>query len=1171
MKRFSEEEYKEIADRIHGGETRASIAKSFGVWPKVINKIAKDLPKLRKVYDQEIRDEAIRRVKQGETKQAVAEALGINRSAVQNWTYSLGIRNPAYHSLEVQEEAIRRVKNGEQKKTVAEALGVSIAALRKWTKDIRLRRKYTEKEREIAIRRVEDGEAKEFVARDIGIPECMVRKWTAHVDRSAEPVPEDLKMLYLDRVVRGESGTVVARELGINVGRANQWSRHVSVEIPPEKERQILAALTEGKTIAAVAAEAEVPYSHVKRISRIASGKRPEDRHYSADEKQAAVRAIEAGESYSKVAEQFGCSTASVIYWHRNAMESGDAKERPATLSRFEDTEFAWILRDYSQLSDWQKPMAEWMKGETSNFAGAMKSLSHFIIRYLDGQGLPTTRTELLRRGVLLPSYYESSCAQSPGGIANNNIVHRFLEWVLRTPDFSDDSEGEPIPSPAFRNPVPVLSTTGAPRPLQSVRSVLPYGYIADLRERLAAGPNFCDWKLAQSLLGKKMAVSTQAATDWYPVTEDMIDINDPDCVWRIRQRMRGAPILEMWSPVRWIALLAKLQTTGRTGQIRMSDSGEADTYRYEVERFVLNRGPLASGTKRRPWQQGIFRRVPNHNDADQAILHFNTNKTADKNKSRRDMGQECAWPHLPELSENPYYWLEKLRNWQEKYNPIDRKTAWIDIPASRALGPKHEINVAKYPDTCFLFRTPETRGEEHLPVSSGSLTLAWHALLSVYQRELDEKCITHPDGTSVRLIDQETGQTDYPLHGLRVSLITHLIVDGEVPAEIMMKIVGHARLIMTLYYTKPSFKHMQDALTGAAERLDAKKEESIVHFLANCSAEEMRDRVVFNTDNLEELFPGNPKERNPVGWLLLHDGICLAGGNTGPLDGNNKVPGCHNGGAAIFQTKPDFGPVLGGIRNCSRCRWKAAEKHHGPALAATLNNKLYHLHQEQQLAVQHSSSLHKLKAQKAQDEAVGVSFNKMKDLKSSERLYEAAMVRLGNIASDVAALYRMLERVKALPDVTSGEMALAANADLVTMQTMLEETPSELLQLAGICGDVEIYPDLSPGTAIFRRSQLLDAALEREGRPSFFMKLSQEDMLIFGNAFMRKLASHANAQNPLIGLRDVIEVIDSNQSLERFLRIPLAEMLPDSTEKRSDKVIPFTIKQGRRRNGSTE
>jgi transposase-like protein len=1166
--RISDDLRKEIIRRVLQGESRHSVAQALGINVKTVNRHTVDLVPRTKPLSPEIREQAILRVAQGEAKQSVAAALGVSRYLVQRWTSHLGLRNPNYHAVEVREELLRRVRNGEQKVTVAKELGVSHATAVQWTKEIHIRRRYSDKEREVAIRRVEQGEAKSKVALELGFSESMVRSWTKHVNRSNQPIPDELRSQYKERVRQGESVAIVARELGINVTSTMHWARSDSDDVTPDKEQQILLAIRDGKTIAVVAQQLAVPKAIVRKLWRIEKGKPAKIRRYSDEEKFNAIAAVEAGATYTEVAAQLGCYNGSVLYWHRAAVKAGTAKERPVSKTKGEDADFDWISRNYPHLEDWRELMVEWVAGEKSNFTGAIKALGHFIVRYLDQQGLPTTRAGLLKRGTLVPSFYETSCPQSEGGISMNNIVHRFLEWVLRSPDFSDDSEGDLIPSPAFRNPVPLISAAGMPRASQSVRSVLPYFYITELRERLASGPHFRDWTLAQSLLGKKMLVSTQAATDWFPISENLIDKTDPDCVWRIRDRLRLSPVLEMWSPVRWVAVLIKLQTTGRTGQIRMSDSGESDTYRFEHGKFVLNNGRLAAGTSRKPWQQGMFRRVPNHGAQDQAILYFNNNKTADKTRSGADIGQECPWPHLSDLTENPYYWLEKLRNWQEKYNPVDRRTRWNEIPVNRALGIKHEHDKAKYPETCFMFRTPEVKGEEYFPISPGAIENAWFALLYAFQRELDEKKITHPDGSALRLIDRETGRTDYPLHGLRVSLITHLIVDGEMPPEIMMKIVGHARLVMTLYYTKPGLKHMQDALMGAAQRIDAKKDSSIIHFLANSTAEEMRNRIVFNTEQWQSVLSANPEERNPVGWLLMHDGICLAGGNTGPLGGNTKVPGCHNGGTTLFEQRTEYNRVPGEIRNCARCRWKVSEKHHGPAIAASLNNKLYHLHKEQQSALRHATSLHDLKKQKAQDEATGTPFDRMKDLRCIERLHESAMTRLGNIASDVAALYRTLEHVKALPDSADGSTVLAAHGDVMTMQILLEETPSELLQLAGVCGDIEIYPDLSAGTAIFRRSQLLDAALEREGRPPFFMKLSEEDMLVFGNAFMKKIAAHSNPLNPLLGLRAVAQIIDSHGSLEQFLGIPLTEILPTSGQQQ--KVIPLTIKLGSR-SGKTD
>lgn len=93
---------------------------------------------------------------------------------------------------------------------------------------------------------------------------------------------------------------------------------------------------------------------------------------------------------------------------------------------------------------------------------------------------------------------------------------------------------------------------------------------------------------------------------------------------------------------------------------------------------------------------------------------------------------------------------------------------------------------------------------------------------------------------------------------------------------------------------------------------------------------------------------------------------------------------------------------------------------------------------------------------------------------------------------------------------VTVGEVA--------DVQVAFEATESELLQLSGVCDSVEVYPELEPGKAVFRRSQLLDGVLYRDDLPPVFMLLSEQEQLLAGNAFMRRLAQHMNPANPALG-----------------------------------------------------
>jgi hypothetical protein len=112
-------------------------------------------------------------------------------------------------------------------------------------------------------------------------------------------------------------------------------------------------------------------------------------------------------------------------------------------------------------------------------------------------------------------------------------------------------------------------------------------------------------------------------------------------------------------------------------------------------------------------------------------------------------------------------------------------------------------------------------------------------------------------------------------------------------------------------------------------------------------------------------------------------------------------------------------------------------------------------------------------------------------------------------------------------------------------VQVGFEETESELLQLAGVCENVEIYPDLEPGKAVFRRSQLLDAVLYRDDLPPVFMLLSEQEQLLAGNAFMRRLAQQMNPENPALGQRQVIRLMDAGLSLSRHFDMDLASLLP--------------------------
>ena len=831
----------------------------------------------------------------------------------------------------------------------------------------------------------------------------------------------------------------------------------------------------------------------------------------------------------------------------------------PATkvkgVKRNTDTTLGWAGRVYPQLAAWRILAVEWLKGETRGVDKKLSALVVFFERYIIQQGLPFDPEVFLARGTVLPDFYRTVCPDSSDGIKYNNYIHAFLHFVLLH-EFSEAGvDGQPLVSPVLHNPVPRMSKRGLPKRDESVHSPLPYGYIDELRQMLAAGPHFGDWQWAQSVLVGKANQRRNAFSEWFEVTEDQIDRNDPDCVWRERPLENGTR-LEMWSPVRGVALLVKLTLPLRTFQVRMLDSGEADTWRYSMGNWTLNSSRLAQGSEGRPVQQGVFRRSSPLSDGEavSTVLYINTNKTADIIKSGPDKGYILPWSFGGPVHQDIAYWLEKLRNWQEKYNPVSRRTAWTELDG-RHLNAKSEVQLAGYSDTCFLFRMREVAEDErHLPLKITTLTPNWFRLLEALELRLAQRGETHHNGMPIRFLPppekrNKGGTTLFPLHSLRVSLITALALEGQVPFPILQKLVGHSRLLMTLYYFKPGASNIRDVLLGAAERLEANKEASIQNFLLDTEHDELLQKAICNSvSSLTAAVPQHPAARNPVGWMPMHHGLCLVGGNTSEVEGNGSVGGCYNGGPMIAKgaESPKFGPVPGGSRNCVRCRWFVTEPHYLPALTAHFNTLAYHFDEARNACLTRENELQDMKKQKADAEDAGQPFTLLDTYRRAERVWESSMKRFSDLAEDLVACWRLIERCKAALEVPQGDgIQLVAAGTTADVHVAFEDTESELLQLASLCENVEVYPDLEPGKAVFRRSQLLDAMLYRDNMPPVFMLLNEQEQLLAGNAFMRRLAQQMNPVNPSLGQHQVIHLMDAGISLSQHFDMDLSTLMP--------------------------
>jgi hypothetical protein len=826
-----------------------------------------------------------------------------------------------------------------------------------------------------------------------------------------------------------------------------------------------------------------------------------------------------------------------------------------------EDSELSWLAHSYPhlfpRLAQWRDLAVEWIKDEQRGLPVRLQALGLFFERYLIAQNLPVDLPSFFARGRDLPDFYETVCPQSTSGVGYNNYIHNFLHSVLLKECSSDGDDGQRVISPAFRNPVPRLSTDGMARPDETVHSPLPYGYIDELRQMVVQGPNFRDWAFVQGLEGVQLGKSGKHAPSWFPVTESQIDKNDPDCVWRIRTTKVGHKILEMWSPVRWVALLLKLILPLRTFQVRVLDSGEADTWRFVADEWIPNTNKLAEGSPKQSLQLGVFRRsTPQQGDeAESTVLYINTNKTADAKKSGTYKGYVVPWIKGGSQHQDAYYWLEKLRDWQEKYNPIERRTSWTELRARHG-EPKTEVQLAGYSDACFLFRIAEGRkSERHLPITDIMMSRPWVKLLEALESRLARRGEKHQNGDRIRFIcspgeGKSELTTYFPLHSLRVSLITALALEGQAPFPIMQKLVGHSRLLMTLYYVKPGEMYIREILQKGKERLETNKEASIQNFLLNTDHERLLKEAICNdVESIAAVIPKHPAARNAAGWMMMMHGLCLVGGNTSEIE-NNSLGGCFNGGAIVGDpSRKLYGPVPGGTLNCVRCRWFVTKPEYLLALWAQVNNLNYHLDEARNTFRTRNEKYCELQKLRADAEEQGLPFERMQALRQAERLTQTAAKNFDNLALDLEACVRLTMRCMDVANASQGNgNQLVAVGSIADIQAVFEAIESELLQLSEVCEDVEIHPDLNPGKAVLRRSQLLDNVLYNNDFKPYFMQLGENEQLIIGNAFLRELAKKMNPSDLNLGRREVINLMDAGEKLSQ-IGIQVETLLPNARQ----------------------
>lgn len=801
------------------------------------------------------------------------------------------------------------------------------------------------------------------------------------------------------------------------------------------------------------------------------------------------------------------------------------------------DLTFRHVLVIDPRMAAWVEYAAEYILTLRENQGLRCKSVEGFLTRYLIGQGLPRDPLEFLKRTTDKPAFIDilvqtklrhrfakgSNDENKPSSlqISQNAYVADFIDWVLLKKLSVEVELGERVVPAVFHNPIERLSRAGTGRLSETVKKVLPMLYVRRLRKMLAEGGSFRDWKWAQ-----KATDSDSGGGDWFIVDLVLVNRDDPDCVWRERQttwkerKKYNLPqmVTEIWSPVRAMAIYVKLELALRTHQVRFLDSGEGDTWRYfwdaQGGRFELNDSLSAPGSEARPCQRGVFYReagVPG------AGFFINTNKTADINLSEDKKGYVIPWTNIELL-----YWLEKLRNWQERYNPVEIATPWTELESRYFSARPAEALLAERSPAFFLFRNAAAESLDRAkPVLNSLLVTVWYKLLSRLEAELSYKEEKDALGNPIRLVAPDGWGTYFPLHALRVSLITGLIMEGGLPIEIVSKLIaGHHGLIQTIYYTKIGIDHMNKLMADAEHKMSENEARSHKIFLMRHGRDEINQRFAsVSQDGVTAAI----SQRSEIGFAFDDKGLCPVG-----------CAMCDVGGEKLNEAKDrqDYAPVPGypHERNCIRCRFFLT----GPAWLHALNAKFNHIAYQAMLAAERyncfSEQVTALEELRTECETTGQLFTEAIDLEKKSARLEAETQTLDRWVTDLQAIQRLIYRCIEINKNTAKDgLQLVATGTLFDIQTALTVTESELHLIEVQCRNAVVYPEIDGRQPAIRRSQLLDALLCSNKKPLLFSRLSVEQQLQAGNAMMKLIETRAGS------LENAVEFVEAQGRLKEL------------------------------------
>ncbi|ASI89633.1 gamma-mobile-trio integrase GmtZ [Vibrio mediterranei] len=713
---------------------------------------------------------------------------------------------------------------------------------------------------------------------------------------------------------------------------------------------------------------------------------------------------------------------------------------------------------------------AKEMFSRNSNQVGVLDySLNKFYIEYFKAEKAPRIPSQMLHKDYKFNVIRYKSFIYGLVGYQQqryHNMLSNFFDFILEEYCTDQTDDGDSFILPGFRNPLKtILKEFGSDltryRPDESVKPALPFSYIEKAKSFMFPdlSGNFSDLKHLHDMF----------TADWFDVSLNCIDKLDPDCVWRIKKR-KGNEVYQMWCPARAIALFTLLSVPLRGQQILWLDSGEADKLIPVFDNagnivWAENRNIIA-GTRKQ--SSGFIKKYP-----DGLGMFVTTNKTS----------LEKPTYSIPYMPYNLAVIIIKLRNWQNKYNPLKSLTGWDEIRLPR----KQNVNILKAREKqAFLFRDPC-----YDKISPYRTANAFYHYLPKVLYE-----IQNHDFPLVNHYGKNKLKTEYTPHSMRVSLITAYVVDGGIPLQVVSKLVGHASIVMTIYYTKVSSGEIRRELGEAEKRALAKGAQRLEDTILARSIEQARSEL-FGRD---QTFFQRVDDSWPITAYQFSDkGICPMGGGA-----------CDSGGVGE-DGKPDNSPTPAGYlgrRNCIKCRYFVT----GPAFVGGLQALANEISLEIQ-AVNDEHIVCREHMQQLEDdmydcEISGEPFTKRSELSKAHSDHEERATKLDVLLCDMSSLMTLIKQCMALlNEYDSGNgKQLIVSESFAKVDFELQESKTNFRLLSQICENATIYSGASASRALPLRSQMLDQLVDKNGLSPAMFRLNKEQQLSIGNQLTKLL-----------------------------------------------------------------